>query len=193
MRTPQQIGTHLRQPHVVPDGTERVFGTEEIIVSKTDTRGIIRYANDVFLRVSGYTEEEVLGRPHSLIRHPRMPRGVFHLLWSTLEQGQEIFAYIDNLAADGSHYWVLAHVTPSFGPGGRITGYHSNRRCPDRSAIAAIRPLYDRMLAEEAKHRNARDAAAASARLLHAEMDAAGTTYDRMVWDLTNRSLEGAR
>ncbi len=135
----------------IPTGKERTFGEEEIIVSKTDTQGRITYVNDVFLRVAGYTESEVLGQPHSIIRHPDMPRCVFKLLWDTLEAGREIFAYVVNLSKEGDHYWVLAHVTPTFGKSGEIVGYHSNRRSPDRSALETIVPLYRALLAEEAR------------------------------------------
>jgi len=130
-----------------PTGRERIFDENEIIVSKTDTHGRITYANDVFLRVSGYTEAEILGQPHSLIRHPDMPRCVFDLLWRTIGGGREIFAYVVNLAKNGDHYWVLAHVTPTFGRDGAIVGYHSNRRTPDRRALdRTIRPLYAALL-----------------------------------------------
>ena len=122
---------NMRVSHVRPTGVERTFGEDEIIVSKTDAKGIIRYANGVFLRVSGYEEADVLGQPHNIIRHPEMPRCIFRLLWDTIASGEEIFAYVLNLAADGAHYWVFAHVTPSFGPRGEIIGYHSNRRLPD--------------------------------------------------------------
>ena len=124
-----------------PTGQERTFGVDELIVSKTDPRGVITYANDVFLRVSGYEMDEVVGRPHNLIRHPDMPRAVFQLLWDTLSSGRELFAYINNLAQDGAHYWVLAHVTPSYGPGGRVIGYHSNRRRPSPRAVQQLQPL----------------------------------------------------
>jgi PAS domain S-box-containing protein len=115
---------------VTPTGQERTFSADELIVSKTDPRGVITYANDVFLRVSGYPAGEALGRPHNIIRHPDMPKAVFALLWETLAARQEMFAYINNLAADGAHYWVLAHVTPSYGRNGDVIGYHSSRRCP---------------------------------------------------------------
>ena len=104
----------MARPTVAPTGRERVFGEDEIIVSKTDLQGRITYANSVFLRVAGYAEEDVLGQPHSMIRHPGMPRAVFKLLWETIAGGREIFAYVKNLARDGDHYWVFAHVTPSF-------------------------------------------------------------------------------
>lgn len=166
----------------VPTGVARTFGHEEIIVSKTDLRGRITYANDVFLRVSAYAEHEVVGRPHSLIRHPDMPRGLFQLLWETIQGGQEIFAYINNLAADGAHYWVLAHVTPTFDAGGAVVGYHSNRRSPAPGAVARADRLYARMRAAEAGHRRAVDAAAASLAVLE---DLLGDqTYEELVWEL---------
>nr|BFE86398.1 hypothetical protein GCM10020093_089990 [Planobispora longispora] len=130
----------MRASAIRPTGVERTFAPDEIIVTKTDLKGHITYANDVFLRVSAYSEEEVLGQPHSLIRHPDMPRCVFALLWQEIRRGREIFAYVVNLAADGAHYWVLAHVTPSAGPGGQIVGYHSNRRVPGEAALRRIRP-----------------------------------------------------
>ena len=97
-------------------GVERFFDKDEIIVSKTDLKGRMTYCNDVFLRIAGYTEQELLGQPHSIIRHPDMPRCVFKLLWDTIGAGKEIFAYVINRAKNGDHYWVLAHVTPSRDP-----------------------------------------------------------------------------
>ena len=108
----------MKATQVRPTGTERTFGEDEIIVTKTDLRGVLTYANDVFLRISALTEDEAIGQPHSLIRHPDMPRAVFKLLWDTLKERKELFAYVVNLASDGAHYWVLAHVTPSFDAGG---------------------------------------------------------------------------
>ncbi|MGY1811541.1 PAS domain-containing protein [Blastococcus sp. SYSU D00820] len=169
---------------VVPTGQERTFGADELIVSKTDRRGVITYANDVFLRVSGYSLDEVVGQPHNLIRHPDMPRAVFALLWETLAAGQELFAYIDNLAADGAHYWVLAHVTPSYGPGGTVLGYHSNRRRPSPRAVERIRPLYAQLLAEERRHPTARTAVQASSQLLTELLARSGQTYEDHVWSI---------
>ena len=74
-------------------GVERTFPEDEFIVSKTDTKGRITYANDVFLKISGFTEDEIVGQPHSIIRNPEMPRCVFKLLWDTIGSGNEIFAY----------------------------------------------------------------------------------------------------
>ena len=174
----------MARPAVLPTGRERTFAPDEIIVSKTDLKGVITYANDVFVRVSGYGEDELLGQPHNLIRHPDMPRCVFKLLWDTLGAGQEIFAYVVNLARNGDHYWVLAHVTPVCGSGGRIVGYHSSRRVPSRPAVEAAAGLYALLRAEEAKHASPRDGMAAAGALLAGILREKGTTYDEFVFTL---------
>jgi PAS domain S-box-containing protein len=170
-----------------PSGREAHFGTDEIIVSKTDLAGRITYANDTFIRVSGYTEAELIGAPHSLIRHPEMPRAVFKALWDTLGERQEIFAYVLNLARNGDHYWVFAHVTPSMDATGAVVGYHSNRRVPSRAAIDAVRPLYDRLLTEERRHPDRADALVASSRLLGEILRDMGLRYDELVWSVENQ------
>ncbi|MGY2003346.1 PAS domain-containing protein [Blastococcus sp. SYSU DS1024] len=172
---------------VRPTGRERSFSADELIVSKTDLRGVITYANDVFLRVSDYSLDDVLGQPHNLIRHPEMPRAVFKLLWDALGARREVFAYINNLAADGGHYWVLAHVTPSYDASGTVVGYHSNRRRPSRGAVQRVLPLYQRLLAEERRHPNARSAVAASSRLLDEVLAEQGQDYEAFVWSIINR------
>lgn len=166
-------------------GIERTFGEEEVIVSKTDTKGRITYANDVFLRVAGYEESEVLGQPHSIIRHPDMPRAVFKLLWDTIGSGREIFAYVINRAKCGDHYWVFAHVTPTFDASGAIIGYHSNRRTPDRKAVQTVQDIYKELLAIEARHgadwRAGMDAAVAH---LVMTLDQVGMPYDEFVFSI---------
>ena len=162
---------------VAPTGVERTFGEEEIIVSKTDPKGRITYANDVFLRVAGYRAGEVLGQPHSMIRHPDMPRCVFQLLWDTIQRGDEIFAYVVNLAKNGDHYWVFAHVTPTFDMNGSILGYHSNRRSPDRAAVKRVEALYGKLLAEERRHTDRKAGLQAATRLLEAELEKSGMSY----------------
>lgn len=169
---------------VVPSGRERTFREDEIIVSKTDTKGRITYANDVFLKVAAMSEGQALGAPHSVIRHPDMPRAVFRLLWETIGSGREIFAYVLNLAADGDHYWVFAHVTPSFGPDGRIIGYHSNRRTPDRRVLPVVTEIYARLKAEEDRHANRAQGLDSSTALLDALLREKGMPYDEFVFAL---------
>jgi PAS domain S-box-containing protein len=175
----------MRPSLVQPTGTERTFGDQELIVTKTDPKGIISYANDVFLRVSAYQEADVIGAPHNIIRHPDMPRAVYKLMWDTIASGREMFAYVVNLAADGAHYWTFAHVTPSFDGAGRIIGYHSNRRSPERRAVSEIEPLYRRLRDEERRHQRAPESLAASTELLSKIMAERGQDYPEFVWSLT--------
>lgn len=170
-------------------GVERTFGKDEIIVSKTDTKGRITYANDVFVRVSAYTEAELLGQPHSIVRHPDMPRCVFKLLWDTIEARQEVFAYVLNLAGDGAPYWVLAHVTPSLDVGGRVVGYHSSRRLPTKRALDVIRPLYTSLRTTESRHRRPVEDLAASTAQMGEFLADCGMSYDEYVWSLAGQSV----
>ncbi|RAK56147.1 aerotaxis receptor Aer [Phenylobacterium soli] len=165
-----------------PSGRERTFGEDEIIVSKTDTRGTLTYVNPVFLRLADLEEREAIGAPHSVIRHPDMPRGVFKLLWDRIQSGQEVFAYVVNMARNGDHYWVLAHVTPTFDAAGRITGYHSNRRAPDRAALAEVQAIYARMRQVEATAGAKQAAADASVAALTSMLADQGLTYDQFIF-----------
>ena len=171
-----------------PNGREISFRDDEIIVSKTDLRGIITYANDVFQRVSGFSEAELLGQPHNIIRHPDMPACVFKLLWDTLNNGSEIFAYVLNLARDGSGYWVFAHVTPSYDPSGQIVGYHSNRRVPYPDALVKVRPLYAALL--EIEKRAANKQAGMEAALAHVTrlLEQNKIDYPQFVFSLSSQT-----
>lgn len=172
-------------------GIERFFGEDEIIVSKTDLKGRIAYANKVFLNIAGYTEQECLGLPHSMIRHPDMPRCIFKLLWDTIQGGREIFAYVINRCKNGDHYWVYAHVTPSFDGSGNIIGYHSNRRVPNRSLVdSAIIPLYTALRDEERKHTNAKQGLQASSAMVENHLKKNGVAYDEFVLTLGQPSCD---
>ncbi len=122
---------------------EADFRLEELFFSTTDERGVIRYGNDVFVRVSGYTADDLFGSAHSIIRHPDMPRIVFKLLWDTIERGETIAAYVKNLASDGRYYWVLAVIMPCNG------GYLSIRLKPSSKLFATVQQLYGQLLTIE--------------------------------------------
>lgn len=166
---------------VVPTGREQRLKDDEIIVSKTDPKGKITYINETFLEISGFDEEEVLGQPHSFIRHPEMPRAVFKLLWDTIQTGQEIFAYVINLCKNGDHYWVFAHVTPTFSLNGEIVGFHSNRRAPDPKPLATIQKLYQLLLQEEARHPDSRRGLEASFELLTQALSDKHLAYEEFI------------
>ena len=166
-------------------GVERFFDDDEIIVSKTDLKGHVTYANRVFLRMAGYTEQEILGQPHSIIRHPDMPRCIFKLLWDTLAGGKEIFAYVINRSANGDHYWVLAHVTPSYDGSGNVTGYHSSRRTVDRAVLDdTIIPLYKSLLDEENRHTDRKAGMQSSFDMVLNLLKDKGMDYDELVFSL---------
>ncbi|MFN3688845.1 PAS domain-containing protein [Salinarimonas sp.] len=169
---------------IAPTRREVFFDPDDLIVSKTDLKGRISYANRTFCTISGYTEAEVIGQPHAMIRHPDMPRAVFKLLWDAILKGEEIFAYVKNMTKAGDHYWVFAHVTPSFDAQRRVCGFHSNRRVPKRAALAAIEPLYAELSGIEAAHSNAKEGLAASFSRLSAIVAAKGESYDRFVFSV---------
>ena len=169
----------MRKAAVTPTGVEKSFDEDEIIVSKTDTKGIITYGNELFIKMSGYTEEELLGAPHNIIRHPAMPRSVFKLLWDTIQARQEIFAYVINLAKDGSHYWVLANVTPSYNLKREVIAYHSVRRKPDPAAVQKAAGLYEQMIRAEAQ-----GGMEAGTRLLLSLLEEKGLSYEEFVLSL---------
>jgi PAS domain S-box-containing protein len=136
-------------------GVEKTFEPDEIIVSKTDLTGKITYGNRTFYKLAGMGEKDCVGVQHNLIRHPKMPRCVFDLLWKTLKSGNEIFAYVLNRSLNGDEYWVFAHVTPSRDQAGDITGYHSNRRVPNGAVLKQhIVPLYTDLLGIEKSQAN---------------------------------------
>ncbi|MDB5653048.1 MAG: putative sensor domain for methyl-accepting chemotaxis sensory transducer [Tardiphaga sp.] len=170
---------------VTPTNREIFFPASELIVSKTDLKGRITYVNQLFCRIAGYAEAQVVGQPHSIIRHPDMPRSVFKLLWDTIEDHREIFAYVKNMASNGDFYWVFAHITPSFGADGKINGYHSNRRAPAADIIQnTIVPLYAEVLAIEQRHVNGKDALAAGYKALTDFVASQKVSYDELMFSI---------
>jgi PAS domain S-box-containing protein len=171
------------KPVAAPTDKELFFPQDEIIVSKIDLKGRITYANRTFCRMAGYTEAELLGRPHSIVRHPDMPRAVFKLLWDTIFGGREIFAYVKNMAKTGDYYWVFAHVTPSYDESRNIIGFHSNRRVPNRAVIeTTIAPIYAAILQQEKQQRNGKDAVVAGVDFLMNFLQSKNTTYDALIF-----------
>jgi PAS domain S-box-containing protein len=165
---------------VEPTNQEKLMREHDFIVSKTDTKGRITYGNEIFIEFSGYTEEELIGAQHNIIRHPDMPRGVFKFLWDNIAQGNEVFAYVKNMAKDGSYYWVFANVTPDYDADGNIIGYLSVRRAPKRSAVQVVEGLYKQMLAVE-QTAGPRDACDASLALLVSVLKEKGLSYEELV------------
>jgi PAS domain S-box-containing protein len=165
---------------IAPVHSERVMREDDFLVSKTDLKGRITYGNRTFIEYSGYSEAELLGHQHNIVRHPDMPRGVFKFLWDTLEARQECFAYVKNRSKDGGFYWVFANVTPSLQADGSVAGYFSVRRKPRASGIAAVTGLYRQMLAEEQRV-GPKLACTASLALLNATLAQHGVRYESFI------------
>jgi len=123
--------TEIETPY--PDG--------KLIVSTTTPDGVITHVNRSFVEMSGYTEEELIGAPHSILRHPDMPPAAFKDLWDTIERGEKWQGYVKNLRKDGGYYWVKATVIPNI-RNGKLVAYTSVRRKPSRTKVEECIKLY---------------------------------------------------
>ncbi|MDO9213515.1 MAG: PAS domain-containing protein [Methylococcales bacterium] len=131
------------------NGSRKIFYTDietpypdgKLIVSTTDKAGIITHVNQSFIEMSGYTENELIGMPHSILRHPDMPSAAFKDLWDTVNRGEKWQGFVKNLCKDGGYYWVKATVIPNIRHG-KVVGYTSVRRKPSRTKINECIQLY---------------------------------------------------
>ena len=128
------------------------FSKKKFIVSKTDIKGNIIFINKNFSEISGYSEIELIGQPHNILRHPDMPKAVFFLIWENLLAGQPISGVVKNLAKDGRYYWVIADLEPKFNSEGNIISLTAFRRSAPQDVIDTTAELYETMLAIEKKH-----------------------------------------
>ena len=167
-----------------PNQNEKVMEEDAFIVSKTDLKGTITYGNRTFIQMSGYSEQELLGIPHAILRHPDMPRAVFKLLWDTIQAKREICAYVKNLAKDGSFYWVFANITPSCDSSGNLIGYYSVRRKPRTQSVQVVSGLYRTMLEAERRAGDGQAGMKASTAVLHQILEQKGMGYEEFVFGL---------
>jgi aerotaxis receptor len=120
---------------------EYVLADHETIVSKTDLQGNITYVNDEFIRISGFTEEELIGAPQNIVRHPDMPREAFRDMWATIKAGKAWTGMVKNRCKNGDHYWVEATAAPLI-ENGQMIGFTSIRVKPNRQAVDATERIY---------------------------------------------------
>jgi PAS domain S-box-containing protein len=140
----------MKKPEITPIEKEYILKEEDFIVSKTDLKSRILYGNEIFIKLSGYDESEILGSPHNILRHPDMPRCAFKILYEHIQNGKEWFGYVKNLRKDGAYYWVMANISPTFDANGNHIGYYSVRRKPREGFKNIIEPLYQNLLSIEA-------------------------------------------
>ena len=128
--------------------SETVLDDFAFLVSETDGKGIIKFANDDFCKIAGYTLEELMDKPHNTVRHKDMPKTAFKSLWDTVQSGNVWTGYVKNATKDGGYYWVFATVFPFESCDGS-KGYLSCRRKPSREEIAEHEILYKQWKANE--------------------------------------------
>lgn len=131
-----------------PNSDEWYFPDTSYILSETDEKGVILYANDLFCEIAGYSEEELLGKPHNIVRHPDMPRIAFKGLWDAIQSKGFWSGFVKNLRKDGGYYWVYATVVRKAASDGTVT-YLSIRLKPSRGDVEASEKLYAELRTQE--------------------------------------------
>lgn len=117
-----------------------------MLVSKTDVAGIITYGNNNLTEITGYSEDELIGSPHNILRHPDMPKAIFYLMWQSIRKGDNIMAVIKNRAKNGDFYWVTTDFDIQRNRDGKIRSYIAFRQAPSKDILKVIEPLYVKML-----------------------------------------------
>ena len=168
-----------------PIDKEILLDDTKIIMSKTDAKGFIEYANDYFMQICGYDEWELMAENHNVIRHPDMPRVVFKLLWERLHKGENIHALVKNLAKDGSYYWVITNFETRYDENGEIIAHFSRRKKPPRYAIDAIIPIYKKLVELEEE-----GGMKASEEFLLQYLEDGKHTYDSFILSVLNITQE---
>lgn len=128
---------------------EIIMQENDFIVSKTDTVGKITYCNQIFMSIAGYSESELMGKNHNIIRHPDMPKIAFKIAWDLIQNKKEFFGFVKNMTKTGAYYWVFANITPDVDKSQNIIGYTSVRRKPNTKAIETIIPIYQKLVEQE--------------------------------------------
>ncbi len=162
-----------------PINKEVQWDKSKIIVSKTDPYGVIEYANDVFIAVSGYAEFELMGMPHNIIRHPDMPKVLFKVLWDNLKQGNVVHPVVKNLAKSGRYYWVIADFEIKKNDKGEIINYYSRRRSVAQEVVDKVEVLYEKLL--QIEHTSG---VGASEKYLMGYLEDIGKSYNQFIEDL---------
>lgn len=158
------------------------------IYSRTDLLGKITYVNNYFREVSGYTEEELIGSPHNIIRHPDMPKIIFKLMWERLKENKDILALVKNRAKNGDYYWVTTLFEIKYNPTTKNpSGYLAIRKAAPKKAVKTIIPLYEKLIEIENTY-----GVEASEKYFLGYIDEKGVDYDTFMKDLVNYKGLGA-
>ncbi len=127
---------------------ETVVPQNQLIISRTDLKGVITYVNETFAEISGYTPDELVGRPHNIVRHPDMPKSIYKDLWKTLNEEKPWSGYVKNLRKDKGYYWVYAQISGVY-KDGKLVEYKSIREPVEREKKIQMQREYDKMREKE--------------------------------------------
>ncbi len=128
---------------------EEVLFDGRSLISETDLKGVITFVNRKFVEMTGYSKEEAIGQPHSILRHPDMPKAGFEGMWKVIKEGKQWEGYVKNLRKDGKYYWVIVNIIPKKDEEGNIIGYIASRKMPDRNHLKQVIKQYQELRDQE--------------------------------------------
>ncbi len=160
---------------------EIVLSKVKPILSSTDLKGRIKYCNPYFAEICGYTEKELVGSPHNIIRHPDMPKVIFKLMWERIEKNEDILAVVKNKTKDGNFYWVTTSFETKYHPLTKeVSGYLALRHAAPKDTVREITPLYKKLISIEEM-----SGVVASEAYLIGYLESKNKTYDEYIQELT--------
>jgi len=121
---------------------EVILDSRKVIMSKTNHKGIIEFCNEYFINISGFSEEELIGKAHNIIRHPDMPKVIFKIMWEKLHKGESLYAIVKNLTKDGRYYWVVTKFETTFDDDGKIISHYARRKAIPQKVKETVAPIY---------------------------------------------------
>ncbi len=170
-----------------PVNEEIIIPDNEVLISVTDPKGTITKANDIFVKVSGYGEDELIGSSHNIIRHPDMPKVMFKIVWTHIQEKENVMAVVKNLAKDGKYYWVVTDFVTRVDAERNILNYTAYRRPVHDKVKNAVIPLYKVLCAIEDF-----DGMEASEKYLNDYFEKKGITYDEMIEEIIVKNCDKA-
>ncbi len=168
----------------LPIDNEIILDPQKVIMSKTDYKGIIQYANEYFIEVCSYSKEELIGKPHNIIQHPDMPKVVFKTLWEKLHKGENLYAVVKNLTKNGSYYWVVTKFETTFDENGNIKAHYARRKAVPEKVKKTAEKLYETILAIEKHNPELAEKA------FYETLEKFGLTYNDFFKELTGMSKQ---
>jgi len=168
-----------------PINEEVIISDDQVLISVTDPKGIIIETNDIFTKISGYSEDELIGASHNVIRHPDMPKIMFKIVWDHIMDKENVMAVVKNLAKDGRYYWVVTDFVTRVDADRNVINYTAYRRPVHDKVKQAVIPLYKALCAiEDVAGMNAAE------RFLNNYFEDKDTNYDDMIEEIILKNCD---